>query len=337
MNRKMILLVATLATLIACMIVVTRHTSARVGNDATAVEVIPPINLADGDVGGLAAAIQNANSHCDPATTINLAPGGTYTLTSIAENPREYNAPQYVGLPVIRVSLTINGNGATIRRSTAPGTPDFTVLAVSGRTEGGPPSCYAYPVLTLNQTTLTGGSGGGLHINSATALVQSSTITQNTGGGGINNSCGTLNLLNSTVSYNTTDNGFGGGGIFSWNFSCAQDKPVTNISFSTIFENQARNGDSIATAYNNPGSVVVKNSILASPTRANSQVCWISYGDSIVSAGHNVLGDNSCSFANVGDMQNTNPLLGPLASNDGLTPNHLPLCNSPDIDAVQPA
>jgi len=33
-------------------------------------------------------------------------------------------------------------------------------------------------------------------------------------------------------------------------------------------------------------------------------------------------------------MINTNPLLGPLANNGGLTPTHLPLCNSPAIDAV---
>jgi hypothetical protein len=137
------------------------------------------VNIADGDVAGLAAAIQNANATCATDTTINLAPRGTYTLTSIAENPREYNGPGYTGLPVIRVSVTINGNGATIQRSTAPGVPDFAVLAVSGNTESGRPACYAYPNLTLNHTTLTGGTRGGLHMNAATALVQASTITQN--------------------------------------------------------------------------------------------------------------------------------------------------------------
>jgi hypothetical protein len=66
-------------------------------------------NIANGDVAGLIAAIQTANANCAAATTINLAPGGTYTLTAVGENPREYNGPGSVGLPVIRVSVTING------------------------------------------------------------------------------------------------------------------------------------------------------------------------------------------------------------------------------------
>jgi hypothetical protein len=303
-----------------------------------------PVNIADGDVAGLIAAINNANATCSPATTINLAPGGTYTLTAVAENPSEYNAPLAVGLPVIRVSMTINGNGATIQRSTEPGTPDFTVISVSGRTAGGPPSCYAYPVLTLNQIIITGGSGGGLHMNSGNAVVQDSTITQNTGAGGISNACGSLTLLNSTVSYNSSDSAYGGGGVFFWGFSCAPDKPTADISFSTIYENSNPGwgrGNAIGTAFAQPGSVRLKNSILASPSHPSEAVCN-SGNNILVSLGHNILGDATDVFGSrcyealtaPGDMINTNPLLGPLANNGGPTPTHMPLCNSPAIDAV---
>jgi hypothetical protein len=301
-------------------------------------------NIADGDVPGLIAAIQTANATCAAATTINLAPGGTYTLTAVAENPSEYNAPHAVGLPAIRVSITINGNGATIQRSTAPGTPDFTVLAVSGRTWSGEPSCYAYPVLTLNQTTVTGGSGGGLHMNSGNAVIQASTITRNTGAGGIVNACGSLTLLNSTVSYNSSPSAYGGGGIFFWGFSCAPDKPTADISFSTIFDNSNPGwgrGNAIGTAFVPAGSVRLKNSILASPSNPSEGVCN-NQNNIVVSLGHNILGDASDLFGSAcfaaltapGDMVNTDPLLGPLANNGGPTPTHLPLTGSPAIDAV---
>jgi hypothetical protein len=302
-------------------------------------------NIPDGDVAGLIAAIQTANANCDAsATTINLAPGGTYTLTTVAENPPEFNGPQAVGLPVIRASVTINGNGATIQRSPAPGTPDFLLLAVSGRTAAGPPACYPEPVLTLNQTILTGGSQGGIHINSAAALVNNSTVTQNTGGGGINNACGSLTLLNSTVSYNSSDSGYGGGGVFFWGFSCAPGKPVADISFSTIYENANPGwgrGNAIGTAFAPPGGVRLKNSILASPSHPSEAVCN-SGNNILVSLGHNILGDATDVFGSrcyealtaPGDMINTNPRLGPLANNGGLTPTHLPNCDSPAVDAV---
>ena len=300
-------------------------------------------NIADGDVAGLMSAINAANTNgC--TTTINLAANGHYVLTAVVEHPSEYNAPLAVGLPVIRGQLTINGNGATIQRSTASGTPAFTLLAVSGRTAScGNGSCFTNPTLTLNQTILTGATGGALHLNSGNALVHDSTITQNDGGG-INNACGRLTLLNSTVSYNTSSNAYGGGGVFLWNFSCAPGTPTANISFSTIFENQNTSGTNaagepygpgyeISEAFGNPGDVVIKNSILASPTRAfyPGSAC---YGITPISGGHNIAGDSSCALTGAGDMQNTNPLLGPLANNGGLTPTHFPLCNSPAIDAI---
>ena len=174
-------------------------------------------------------------------------------------------------------------------------------------------------------------------------MVHDSTITQNDGGG-INNACGRLTLLNSTVSYNTSSNAYGGGGVFLWNFSCAPGTPTANISFSTIFENQNTSGTNaagepygpgyeISEAFGNPGDVVIKNSVLASPTRAfyPGSAC---YGITPISGGHNIAGDSSCALTGAGDMQNTNPLLGPLANNGGLTPTHFPLCNSPAIDAI---
>src|SRR5215207_3318712 len=74
-------------------------------------------NIPDGDVAGLIAAINAANSN-----PIHLAPGGTYTLTAVAHTDLW---PGPSGLPVLFTQLTINGRGATVERSYAPGTPDF--------------------------------------------------------------------------------------------------------------------------------------------------------------------------------------------------------------------
>src|SRR5437016_12174056 len=79
-------------------------------------------NVATGDVAGLIAAINSANSSPAP-NTINLATGGTYTLTTVNGSG--------TGLPVISNSMTINGNGATIQRSGAVGTPDFRIFFVT--------------------------------------------------------------------------------------------------------------------------------------------------------------------------------------------------------------
>jgi hypothetical protein len=296
-----------------------------------AVTITGPIfNIADGDVAGLIAAINCANASGGP-TTINLAPNGTYVLTSVAEGS-EWPS----GLPIIRTPITINGNGSTIRRSSAPDTPSFIILVVSWTPED--PSKHAN--LILDGVTLTGGAGpiGGLALSNSMALVRNSTITYNSGsgdnGGGIHNHCSSLTIHNSTISYNTNESGFGGGGIMHREFDgCSA---TTSISFSTIFENRNNGwgrGDAMATRDSGPGSVVVKNSIFASPTRGAGSACWSGPGV-LVSDGHNIGGDASCGFNGPGDLNSTNPLLGPTTNNGGPTPTNLPLCNSPAIDAV---
>jgi hypothetical protein len=280
-------------------------------------------NIADGDVAGLIAAIQAANA--SGGSTINLAPHGNYILTAVADSSPDYQSSGAAGLPYIRSQITINGNGATIQRSTASGTPDFVVFEVSG----------VNATLTLNAATITGGSFGGLHMAYGNAVLQGSTVTQNSGGGGIIDTCGSLSLVNSTVSYNASVSAYGGGGIFLWQFSCPPNEPTANISFSTIFENANPGwgrGNAIGT--NNPNqNVFVKNSILASPSHPNENVC--NPGE-LVSLGHNIGGDASCAPAltGPGDINRTNPMLGPTVYNSGPTPVNLPAANSPAIDEV---
>jgi hypothetical protein len=57
--------------------------------------------------------------------TIVLPKGSTQTLTTVNNG---YVGPS--GLPVITSTMTIAGNGSTIARSSAPGTPEFRIFIV---------------------------------------------------------------------------------------------------------------------------------------------------------------------------------------------------------------
>ena len=98
-----------------------------------------------------------------------LAAGATYTLTTPI--PGTDFGPN--GLPIVSGALIIEGNGATIERSSAGGTPAFRLLQVGAGSS-----------VELRGLTLRGGASGSIE------------------GGGIFNAGGTVTLTNSTVSGN---------------------------------------------------------------------------------------------------------------------------------------
>src|SRR5262249_16268175 len=85
-------------------------------------------NVMNGDVTTLIANITTANSNGE-ADTINLAAGGLYILSAV-DNSTVGNS----GLPVILAdssnALIINGNGATLQRDRAGGTPAFRFASI---------------------------------------------------------------------------------------------------------------------------------------------------------------------------------------------------------------
>lgn len=98
------------------------------------------LQVPSGDVTALKTAITNQ-------AVVELAPNGTYNLTSVDNTTAQYGTN---GLPVIAAgrNVLINGNGATIAR--VAGSPVFRLF-------------YLEPgaTLTLFNITLTGGDGGG--------------------------------------------------------------------------------------------------------------------------------------------------------------------------------
>src|SRR5680860_267340 len=137
--------------------------------------------------------------------TIVLPRGSTQTLTAV--NNSTYYAGN--GLPVVTSTITIQGNGATIRR--AGSAPNFRIFAVAPQGK-----------LKLQQTAVSGGKtdggtaakGGALYDYGGIVTVTNSTISGNSAsgsGGGIYSIGGSLTLTNSTVSGNSS--GANGGGI----------------------------------------------------------------------------------------------------------------------------
>lgn len=291
------------------------------------------VNIPDGDVAALIAAIRGANEGTSSGG-IALAPGGTYTLT-VADNGEN-------GLPVIGVNISIYGNGATIRR--AAGSPNFRFFSVSAYyscevEEGG---CTTH--LDLQNLTLSGGSvsagyggailnngslqmsnvvldgnssqtSGGALYNTADLIIYQSTFSNNvaSGGGAIYNTAPIFNnvvIINSTFSHNT-------------NYAI-ENTGKLYISNSTFANNAT-------TLWNRSGHIDLESDLLATDNaHANCQVDGGRIGSG--AAYPSLESGNSCGFDQSGGISNVDPLLGPLANNGGATPTHALLPGSPAID-----
>jgi hypothetical protein len=162
---------------------------------------VPNLNVAAGDVNGLIAAMEYANTLS--SATIELAAGSTYTLTSIYDTIFVNN----LGLPAIYSDLTINGNGATITRSSAQ---DFRIFTVRGGN------------LAINNLTISNGraqDGAGIAIgNESTLAVNNVTFLNNhtdsdgfSAGGAIYSDglSNTITVTNSTFDGNSSPHGGG--------------------------------------------------------------------------------------------------------------------------------
>ena len=143
--------------------------------------------LADSGDGSLRQAILGADQ-AGGDNTITFAVTGTLNLES--------------ALPDLTSNISMQGPGTallTVQRDTAPGTPAFGILTVSGSF-----------TVTLSGMTIANGSslyGGGVFNNGGSLTVQDSTLVDNHAwrGGGICN-FGTLAVSASTLANNSADN-----------------------------------------------------------------------------------------------------------------------------------
>jgi len=157
--------------------------------------------------------------------TVSLPNGGDFVLTAPHNSQ---NGP--TGLPVITSSMTIEGHGATIRRSTATGTPDFRILDVD-----------AGVTLTIRDTTIRDGrayqyyDGGGI-LSRGNLIIENSTIAGNSGeeGGGIFTNQATITGSRITSNKACLLNPYcwnGGGGIYAKELTLIDSTVADNIAF----------------------------------------------------------------------------------------------------------
>ncbi len=160
------------------------------------------------------AALASAMTGAASGETIRLAAGCDYVLAA--------------ALPPVSASLTIEGRGATLERSTATGTPGFSLLDISTGTadlsvsdltfrngDGGAISIPGYELLSndvaVTRSTFTGNSGGAINLGGvlppvtaqAAATITGSVFTGNTGGA-INDHGIPLTVTRSTFTGNSS-------------------------------------------------------------------------------------------------------------------------------------
>ena len=159
------------------------------------------------------AALISAISGASSGEKLQLASSCTYRLTA--------------ALPDIHTGLTIAGSGATLERSEADGTPDFTILTVDAgdvnlvdvnfRNGGGSNDGYYLYTgaidneggnITVLGGTFTGNNGGAFTNGSGTLTVTSASFMQNAAGaGGAITNDATMTLRSSHFSGNSARSG----------------------------------------------------------------------------------------------------------------------------------
>lgn len=206
---------------------------------------------------------------------------------------------------------TLTINYSTISGNALKGTCNFCFIGGGG--------IYNQGVLTVNNSTISDNNpytkgGGGIATNGHTVTISKSTVSDNMAGGGIFSINGAkVMIINSTVSGNN------GGGI-----------GVIGVGGKVTISNGTVSGNGGGIGVHGTGSkATLQNSIVANNSGGNCS-------GSITSNGYNLSSDGSCPFTNTGDLNNTNPLLGPLQNNGGPTQTQGLLSGSPAIDSGRP-
>jgi hypothetical protein len=200
--------------------------------------------------------------------------------------------------------------------------------------------------LALTQTTVSGNTavqGGGIANGTrtigdrgGTVVIRDSTVSANSatassgggmGAGGIGNVNGTTSIVNSTVSGNASA-GSRGGGVYNEAIEVAS---VVDIVSSTIADNGGSGGGNLHDSGNGSPSAIRMRSTIVALARTGGN-CGSSGGGSFLSLGFNLADDAACGLNATTDRPATDPLLGGLADNGGVTLTHALPAGSPAID-----
>jgi predicted outer membrane repeat protein len=278
-------------------------------------------------------AVENAGTEADSQSTFqsNTASSGAGGATD------NHGSASEMGVTMIANSAeSASGNGGAISNAAVLAVVDALMELNSAAAIGGAISNLGQ--LTMKQSTLernSAGADGGAVASQGSASISESTISDNSAagsGGGVEASTGELDMGDSTVANNSAGPAGSGGGGDVGNAAAT----VTN---STIVGNSA--GASGGGIHAGTGTVRMGNTLVARNQSASAADVQGDSGESVVSNGHNLIGDGSgSSLVNGvnGDQVGTtaspiDPLLAPLANYGGLTQTFALLPGSPAVDA----
>jgi hypothetical protein len=261
--------------------------------------------------------------------TASVAPGGG----GIPEGGGVSNAEGSVTI----IRTTISGNTASIAE--AGGAPEGGGIESSG-------GQLTIVDSTVSGNTAIGGSvaqGGGIAAFVTTTTLTRTTVSSNAAsesgagtvadGGGILQFRGSLSLVNSTIAANTAAGEFSeGGGVEVEETSL--ETTNTTIASNVASGPKGVGGNLLATR---ESTVKPQNTIVAGGTAATGPNCAVTPKSAIQSQGHNLDSLNDCGFTAAGDIVSTEPLLGPLADNGGITQTMALALSSRAIDAAASA
>ncbi len=285
-----------------------------------------------------------------PLSVTILGPGPAVLTVSGNLASRVFNL---TGTNVTIDGLTIaNGqsalNGAGINAGGGPGSVvtvrDCIVTNNSTTVDGGGIYNNASVMMAITNCIISGNHasawGGGIYNHGesgrpAVMTISASTLSGNSAasGGGILNfgwsGGATLTVNACTISSNSASSEQGGGGIY--NVGDYSGNASVMVHACTFSGNSAMFGGGILNeGYAGTAIVQVGDTILS--RGAPGENLYNFYG-LIVSAGYNLSSDSGSGLLiATGDQINTDPKLGPLQGNGGLTPTHALRAGSPAID-----
>ena len=309
------------------------------------------INGATIDATGIAGTITLTSGELAvPLSVTILGPGPAVLTVSGNLASRVFNL---TGTNVTIDGLTIaNGqsalNGAGINAGGGPGSVvtvrDCIVTNNSTTVDGGGIYNNASVMMAITNCIISGNHasawGGGIYNHgesgrTAVMTISASTLSGNSAasGGGIINfgwsGGATLTVNACTISSNSASSEQGGGGIY--NVGDYSGNASVTVHACTFSGNSAMFGGGILNeGYAGTAIVQIGDTILSRV--APGENIYNFYG-LIVSAGYNLSSDSGSGFLiATGDQINTDPMLGPLQDNGGLTPTHALRAGSPAID-----
>lgn len=215
-------------------------------------------------------------------------------------------------LDVDRVNLKGPGANVVTVRGASDGTLRMTGPAtISGLTLAGGDVTLdiAKGKVILLDGAVRDSSGAGIRIDTGQLQIIRSLVSNNAGPG-IEAAEGAVTCVNSTVADN------GGAGIRS-------EAGRIETANCTIAHNRG------AGLQAGSGEATAHNTVLA----ANLRACE----GTVTSKGYNLTDDPSCSFGQLGDLENSDPRVGPLAANGGPTDTAALTGGSPAVEAGDPA